>query len=79
MLSFLIEHYGGAFPTWLAPVQVRLVAISDELLDYASRLRDRLRADFVRAEVDDAPHSFNKKIRNATIAEDPDHPRDRPA
>ncbi len=67
MLSFLIEHYGGAFPTWLAPVQVRLVAISDDLLDYANRLRDALLSDYVRVEVDDLPHSFNKKIRNAAM------------
>lgn len=66
MLSFLIEHYGGAFPTWLAPVQVQLITISDDLLDFAFGLRSRLRADFVRAEVDDLPHSLNKKIRNAT-------------
>ncbi|MBD3163274.1 MAG: threonine--tRNA ligase [Candidatus Eisenbacteria bacterium] len=66
MLSFLIEHYGGAFPTWLAPIQVRLVTVNDDLLDYANRLKDRLRADFVRAEVDDLPHSFGKKIRNAS-------------
>jgi threonyl-tRNA synthetase len=71
MLSFLIEHYGGAFPTWLAPIQVRIVAITDELLDYANKLRDALRADFVRAEVDDAPHSFNKKVRNATVEKIP--------
>ncbi len=66
MISFLIEHYGGAFPTWLAPVQVRIITISDDLLDYAFALRERLRADYVRAEVDDLPHSFNKKIRNAS-------------
>ncbi len=71
MLSFLIEHYGGAFPTWLAPVQVQIITISDDLLDYAFGLRDRLRADFVRAEVDDLPHSLNKKIRNATTQKIP--------
>ena len=71
MISFLIEHYGGAFPTWLAPVQVRLVAISDDLLDYANRLRDALLSEYVRAEVDDLPHSFNKKIRNAAMQKIP--------
>jgi threonyl-tRNA synthetase len=65
IISFLIEHYGGAFPTWLAPVQVRIVTVNDELLDYGRKLRDRMRAEFIRAEVDDLPHSFNKKIRNA--------------
>jgi threonyl-tRNA synthetase len=71
MISFLIEHYGGAFPTWLAPVQTVIVVITDDLLDFAYKLRDRLREDFVRAEVDDAPHSFNKKIRNATVRKVP--------
>ena len=67
MIAFLIEHYGGAFPTWLAPVQVRILTVNDNLLAHARTLRDRLRADTVRAEVDELPHSFNKKIRNATI------------
>ncbi len=71
MISFLIEHYGGAFPTWLAPVQVRLVTVNDDLLAYAHRLRDRLHGDFVRVEVDDLPHSFGKKIRNATTQKIP--------
>jgi len=67
MISFLIEHYGGAFPTWLAPVQVRILTVNDTLLDAAHRLRERLHEDYVRVEVDDLPHSFNKKVRNATI------------
>jgi threonyl-tRNA synthetase len=71
MISFLIEHYGGAFPTWLAPVQVRIVTVNDDLLGYAGEVRDRLRGEFVRAEVDDLPHSFNKKIRNATTQKIP--------
>ncbi|MDM7914603.1 MAG: threonine--tRNA ligase [Candidatus Eisenbacteria bacterium] len=71
MLSFLIEHYGGAFPTWLSPVQVRIVTINDDLLPHAYGLRDRLRAEYVRAEVDDLPHSFNKKIRNASMQKIP--------
>lgn len=71
MISFLIEHYGGAFPTWLAPIQVRLITVTDDLLEYAHRLKDRLRADFVRAEVDDLPHSFGKKIRNASTRKIP--------
>lgn len=71
MISFLIEHYGGAFPTWLAPIQVRFVTVNDDLLDYANKLSDRLRADFVRAEVDTLPHSFGKKIRNAATQKIP--------
>jgi len=71
MISYLIERYGGAFPTWLAPVQAVFVTINDDLLDAAYQMRDRLRADFIRAKVDDAPHSFNKKIRNATVTKVP--------
>lgn len=71
MLSFLIEHYGGAFPTWLAPTQVRIVAITDDLLDHARGLREALREDYVRADVDEQPHSFNKKIRNASTEKIP--------
>jgi threonyl-tRNA synthetase len=67
IIAYLIEHYGGAFPTWLAPVQVRVVAISDDLLPYADGLVAALREDQVRAEVDRSPHSFNKKIRNGTV------------
>lgn len=71
MIAFLIEHYGGAFPTWLAPVQVQIVTVNDDLLDYAKKLKDRLRGDYVRAEVDTLPHSFGKKIRNATTQKIP--------
>jgi threonyl-tRNA synthetase len=71
MIAFLIEHYGGAFPTWLAPVQVRIVTVNDDLLEYAHKLKDRLRGDYVRAEVDTSPHSFGKKIRNATTQKIP--------
>jgi threonyl-tRNA synthetase len=55
----------------LAPVQVRIVTVNDDLLDYANKLRDRLRGDYVRVEVDTLPHSFGKKIRNATTQKIP--------
>ncbi|RMG14584.1 MAG: threonine--tRNA ligase [Planctomycetota bacterium] len=61
-VSFLIEHYGGAFPTWLAPVQVRLLPIAERHLDYADKVCAALRADFVRAEVDRSSERFGKKI-----------------
>ncbi len=67
IVAYLIEHYGGAFPTWMAPVQVRLVTISDDLLPYADKLAEELRKDQIRVEVDRSSHSFNKKIRNGTI------------
>ncbi len=65
MISFLIEFYGGAFPTWMAPVQVRLVPVNAALLDYAEELQGLLHQNFFRVEVDDSNESFNKKIRNA--------------
>jgi threonyl-tRNA synthetase len=64
-LAFLIEHYGGAFPTWLAPTQVRIVPVADKFLDYANKLREDLFNNLVRVSVDVSSDSFNKKIRNA--------------
>jgi threonyl-tRNA synthetase len=70
-IAFLIEHYGGAFPTWLAPVQVRVITVSDKFDDYARRVVDGLRAQFVRAELDASSETLNKKIRNAVTAKIP--------
>lgn len=63
--AFLIEHYGGAFPTWLAPVQVRFVTVSDRFDGHAAKLVDELRGHMIRAELDDSSETMNKKIRNA--------------
>ena len=63
-IAFLIEHFAGAFPTWLAPVQVLVIPVSNEQLTYAHRIRDELFKRFVRVELDDGHESFNKKIRN---------------
>ncbi len=70
-IAFLIEHFAGAFPTWLAPVQVVLIPVSSEQLGYAHKLRDELFSRFVRVELDDGHDSFNKKIRNATTSKVP--------
>jgi len=70
-IAFLIEHYGGAFPTWLAPIQVRVVTVSEKFEDYGRRIVDRLRAQFVRAELDDSNDTMNKKIRNAATEKIP--------
>jgi threonyl-tRNA synthetase len=61
-VSFLIEHYGGAFPTWLAPIQVRVLPISEKHMGYAEKVCAELRADYVRAEVDHSSERFGKKI-----------------
>lgn len=65
MISFLIELYGGAFPTWMAPLQVRLIPVKDSCVAYARELEGILRDNLIRADVDVADDSFNKKIRNA--------------
>ncbi|WP_279106427.1 threonine--tRNA ligase [Mobiluncus curtisii] len=61
----LTEHYAGAFPTWLAPVQVRLVPVAEAFNDYCDDIANRLRAENVRVEVDTTDDRFGKKIRNA--------------
>ena len=61
----LTEHYAGAFPAWLAPVQVRLVPVAEAFNDYCENIADRLRAESVRVEVDTTDDRFGKKIRNA--------------
>jgi threonyl-tRNA synthetase len=64
-VAFLIEHYGGAFPTWLAPVQVRLLTVSDRFGDYARELAAELHRDGVRVEVDAGDETLGKAIRMA--------------
>jgi threonyl-tRNA synthetase len=63
-VAFLIEHFGGAFPTWIAPVQVKVLVVSEKFNEYAEKIVKDLRHDFVRAEIDLTDDSFNKKIRN---------------
>lgn len=65
-LGILIEHYSGAFPTWLAPTQAMIIPISDEQADYAHELCRKLRREGVRAEVDDSNERMNAKIAKAT-------------
>jgi len=66
-LASLIEHYGGAFPVWLAPVQVRVIPIADRHLDYAYKLQAELKGRGVRVEVDDRSERINLKIRQAQL------------
>ncbi|RJO63202.1 MAG: threonine--tRNA ligase [Myxococcales bacterium] len=65
-IAFLIEHFIGAFPTWLAPVQVVIIPVAPELAEYGRKLKDDLYASFVRVVLDDSGETLNKKIRNAT-------------
>ncbi|MDE0419909.1 MAG: threonine--tRNA ligase [Gammaproteobacteria bacterium] len=70
-VALLIEHFGGAFPTWLAPVQVRVITVSEHFHDYAQGLVDRMRANFVRAELASESDTVSKKIRDATTRKIP--------
>lgn len=71
MISFLIELYGGAFPTWMAPVQVQLVPVNEEVAPYALKIEEQLRAQLFRANVDLSTETFNKKVRNAITSKAP--------
>ena len=69
--GLLIEHFGGDFPTWLAPEQVRILPISEKVYDYANELLAALKAVGVRATVDLASEKLGAKIRNAELAKVP--------
>src|SRR5699024_61913 len=62
----LLEHYAGAFPPWLAPVQVQAIPVAEVFSEYLGDVVQQLRAAGVRAELDSSDDRFNKKIRNAT-------------
>ena len=67
LIGFLLEHYGGAFPAWLAPQQVTVIPVADRHIEYARQLADELKADNVRVEVDDRSERMNLKIRQAQL------------
>jgi threonyl-tRNA synthetase len=66
-IGFLLEHYAGKFPVWLAPVQVKVLPISDKFLLYAQEVQGKLKAAGVRAEVDDRNEKIGKKIRDTEL------------
>ncbi len=66
-MAFLIEHYAGAFPVWLAPVQVMVIPVADRHLDYAHKLEVELRSEGVRVKVDARSETVNLKIRQAQL------------
>jgi threonyl-tRNA synthetase len=70
-IAILIEHFGGAFPTWLAPVQARVMAVTDEVNDYAQKVGEMLREAELRVEVDDRSEKIGYKIREAEMAKVP--------
>lgn len=70
-VAFLIEHYGGAFPTWLAPEQVRILPVAAPFAGYAEKLVAALRDEFVRARADLSADTLNKRIRNCQTSKIP--------
>lgn len=70
-LAYLIEKYAGAFPTWLAPVQVKLLPIADRHLDYLYEVKKALEAKGIRCEIDDRSEKIGFKIRSAQLEKVP--------
>ena len=70
-IAFLIEHFGGAFPFWLAPVQVRVLTINEKIVEYTQNVVTRLKKQNIRAELDQRNESINKKIREAELQKIP--------
>lgn len=70
-IGFLLEHYAGKFPVWLAPLQVKILPISDKFLDYAHTIKQTLRKASVRVEIDERQEKIGKKIREAELARVP--------
>ncbi|WP_407521712.1 threonine--tRNA ligase [Lacibacter sp. MH-610] len=70
-IGFLLEHYAGKFPLWLAPVQVKILPISDKFMDYAKTLLNDLKKADIRAEIDDRNEKIGKKIRDTELMKVP--------
>ena len=70
-IGFLLEHYAGKFPVWLAPLQVKILPISDKFMDYANEIKGKLRSAGVRVEIDDRSEKIGKKIREAELSRVP--------
>jgi len=69
--GILVEHYAGAFPLWLAPVQIRLLTISEKMNEYALRIQERLKGEGFRVECDLRPEKIGYKIRESEIQKIP--------
>lgn len=70
-IGVLIEHYAGAFPLWLSPVQVKILPVSDKFIDYANSIVDQLKKKNIRVEVDARSESLGKKIRESEMQKVP--------
>lgn len=70
-VGFLIEHYGGAFPTWLSPIQVIIIPISEKHLEYGQKVLEQLKSSGIRVELDDRSETMQAKIRDAQLQKIP--------
>lgn len=70
-IGFLLEHYAGKFPVWLAPVQVKLLPISDKFFEYSREILGRMKRAGIRAELDDRNEKIGKKIRDTELQKVP--------
>jgi len=70
-IGFLLEHYAGKFPVWLAPEQIAILPISDKFLDYGKEVRDELRKHGLAVTLDERPEKIGKKIRDTEIRKVP--------
>jgi threonyl-tRNA synthetase len=66
-IGFLLEHYAGKFPAWLAPLQVKILPISDKFMDYSKTILEKLKKADIRAEIDDRNEKIGKKIRDTEL------------
>ncbi|PIQ66864.1 MAG: threonine--tRNA ligase [Candidatus Zambryskibacteria bacterium CG_4_9_14_3_um_filter_40_16] len=71
IIAFLIEKYGGVFPLWLSPVQVKIIPISELHLNYANKIFEHLKNEGIRVEVDENNETLGKKIRNWKLEKTP--------
>ena len=66
-IGFLLEHYAGKFPVWLAPLQVKILPISDKFMDYANTILQTLKKSDIRVEIDDRQEKIGRKIRDTEM------------
>lgn len=71
LLALLIEHYAGAFPVWLSPVQVKVISVSESHIEYCQKLAREFKETNIRTEIDDANETVGNKIRKATKEKPP--------
>jgi threonyl-tRNA synthetase len=63
-VAFMIEHFGGAFPTWLAPIQIRIIPVANQFIEYSEKVLNELQVHDIRVEIDRNNDTLGKKIRN---------------